>query len=81
MIMDRLLDIFDTIIRQTGSIDIAESEFKRQMNEDPQLREQYREWCHEVGSSEKRGFLDYCEEYLASQDDIWESLNDYDNAE
>lgn len=79
--MDHLLQLFDDIIRQTGSIDIAEAEFKRQMNEDPALREEYREWCHEVGSSEKKGFLDYCEEYMASQDDIWESLQDYDNAE
>ena len=31
--------------------------------EDDYLREDYEEWCHAVGSSEKNGFLDYCEEY------------------
>lgn len=41
-----------------------------------ELRERYREWCHEVGSSEKKGFLDYCEEYFESQDSIWDNLKD-----
>lgn len=79
--MDALFEIFNNIITQTGSIDIAEAEFKRQMNEDPELRTLYREWCHEVGSSEKRGFLDYCEEYLDSQDEIWQNLTDFDDHE
>ena len=37
------------------------------------------QWCHEVGSSERRGFLDFCEEYLDNQESIWDTLdNDYD---
>lgn len=79
--MDELFQLFNSIIKQTGSIDIAEAEFKRQMHADPALREMYREWCHEVGSSEKRGFLDYCEEYMEGQDEIWENLTDYDDNE
>lgn len=79
--MDELIQIFDNIINQTGSFDVAEAEFKRQINENPELRKLYREWCHEVGSTEKRGFLDYCEEYLENQNDIWQSLQDYDNDE
>lgn len=79
--MDSLFEIFNNIISQTGSIDIAEAEFKRQMNEDPELRAMYREWCHQVGSSEKRGFMDYCEEYLDSQDEIWQNLTDFDDHE
>lgn len=79
--MDELTNIFNEILRQAGSVDIAEAEFKRQLNEDASLKEMYREWCREVGSSEKRGFLDYCDEYLDSQDDIWQTLNDYDNEE
>ena len=77
--MDELTDIFNEILRQAGSVDIAEAEFKRQINEDAALKERYREWCREVGSSANRGFLDYCDEYLESQDDIWQTLNDYDN--
>ena len=79
--MDELLQIFNDILRQAGSVDIAEAEFKRQLHEDAHLKTMYREWCREVGSGEKLGFLDYCDEYLESQDDIWQTLNDFDNEE
>ncbi len=46
------------------------------IHEDPELRASYRQWCDEVGSSEKRGFLDYCEEYFESLDSIWDNLKD-----
>ncbi len=32
-----------------------------------------------VGSSEKNGFKDYCEEVIRSQDDVWQTLNDNDD--
>lgn len=78
--MEDITDFFNEMLRQYGSVDIAEAEFKKQLHENEQLHEQYREWCHEVGSSEKNGFLDYCEEYLESQDSIWDNLKDeYDD--
>ncbi len=74
--MEDITEFFNDLLRQYGSVDIAEAEFKKQLHEDAALHEQYREWCHEVGSSEKKGFLDYCEEYLESQDSIWDNLKD-----
>lgn len=68
------------IISQAGSIDMAEAELKKRIGEDEQLHRLYREWCREVGSSERRGFLDFCDEYLDRQDSIWDTLeNDFDN--
>ncbi len=71
-----LTDLFNELLQQYGSIDIAEAEFKKLIHENPELRKQYKDWCHEVGSSEKRGFFDYCEEYFESQDSIWDNLKD-----
>ena len=76
--MNDITDIFMHIIRQYGSVDIADAEFKKMIHEDPELREQYKEWCSTVGSSEKMGFLDYFDEYLDSQESIYDTLNDYD---
>lgn len=71
--------VFTHYIEQYDSVDIAESEFKKDMHEDAELKNAYREWCHEVGSTEKRGFMDFCEEYLDNKNDIWDSLSsDYD---
>lgn len=74
-------EYFRQIISQHHSVDIADSEFKRLLAEDPQLRQEYSEWCHIVGSSERRGFRDFCEELIASQDSVWDSLTDFDNEE
>lgn len=78
--MEHITDYFNSLLKEYGSIDIAEAEFKKQLHETPELKAAYREWCHEVGSSEKHGFMDYCEEYIDSQDTIWENLKDeYDD--
>lgn len=74
--MNDITELFDDYLRQYGSIDIAESEFKKNIHEDKELHDEYREWCHTVGSTEKHGFRDYCEEFLQSQEDIWQTLND-----
>ncbi|MCM1354951.1 MAG: hypothetical protein NC212_00925 [Staphylococcus sp.] len=74
--MEDITVLFNDLLNQYGSTDIAEAEFKKRVHEDPELKACYREWCDEVGSSEKRGFLDYCEEYFDSQDSIWDNLKD-----
>jgi hypothetical protein len=76
--MDDITLLFDDLLKSYGSVDIAEAEFKRMINDDQDLRDEYRNWCDEVGFSEKRGFLDYFEEYMETQDSIWDNLNDYD---
>mgnify|MGYP000032951001 FL=1 len=74
-----ITEVFHQVIQQAGSIDMAEAEFKKMVGEDDELHKLYRQWCHEVGSSERRGFLDFCEEYLDNQESIWDTLdNDYD---
>lgn len=76
--MNDITILFNEILAQHRSVDIAESEFKRLIGEDPDLRMAYRDWCESVGSSEKNGFRDYCDEYIDSQESIWDTLNDYD---
>ena len=76
--IEDITEYFINIINQTQSIDMAEAEFKRNMAEDDDLRNAYRDWCHEVGSTEKKGFLDFCDEYVDSRNEVWDSLTDYD---
>ena len=76
--MKDITDLFQELLHNNRSVDIAEAEFKKLIHEDAELHEQYRDWCDAVGNSEKMGFLDYCDEYLESQDSIYDTLNDYD---
>ena len=54
-------------------------EFHKMIADDPALRDQYRQWCHEIGNTERNGFRDYCNEYIENQESVWDSLTDYDN--
>jgi len=79
--MEDITTLFDSIIEDTPSIDIAESQFKQSLIDNPELKRAYREYCREQGTSEKHGFLDYCEEYASQKNEIWDNLNDFDNVE
>lgn len=76
--MEELEKYFQELLNQNHSIDIAEAEFKKAIAEDHDLHRLYSEWCHEVGSSERNGFRDFCEEYCNSLNEVWENLTDYD---
>ena len=70
--------IFIYILHQADRVDGAESAFKKMIGADEERHRRYREWCHEGGNSERMGFLDFCEEYLADRESVWDNLNDYD---
>jgi len=77
--MTDLTEFFADLLRQHRSVDIANDAFKKLLNDDSDLKAAYSEWCHEVGSSEKDGFIDFCEEYLENQDSIYDSLSEYND--
>ncbi len=74
-----ITEVFNNLLKHFDSVDVAEAEFKKMIHEEPELKALYKEWCRNNGSTEKNGFHDYTEEYLDSQDSVWESLNDYDD--
>ncbi len=76
--MTDITELFDSLLTEHDSIDIAEAEFKKLIAEDEGIKEMYSEWCDTVGSSEKRGFMDYADEYKATRDSVWDTLTDYD---
>lgn len=76
--MEDLTQLFISILQEADSLDVAESEFKKLIGEDDELHRQYSDWCHEVGNTERRGFLDFCEEYLADREEMWDNLSDFD---
>lgn len=71
-------EFFVKLLRQSGSVDIARAEFKRMIADDDELKEMYASWCEETGHNVKDGFDNFCEEFMDSQQSIWESFNDFD---
>ena len=79
--MEDITEFFTQLIEQNKSLDIAQAEFKRILSDDPDLREAYSDWCQSEGYNERDGFREFCEQYMESQDDIWDQLRDYDEQE
>lgn len=79
--MEDITALFNSIIEEAPSIDIAESEFKQKLIDDGDLKRAYRTYCREVGTSEKNGFIEYCEEYYSEKNEVWDNLNDFDDIE
>lgn len=79
--MEDITDLFVHIIEQSPSLDIAESEFKRTLVNEPEWRAKYRVYCRDNGYSESRGFLDFYEEHYAPEESIWDNLKDFDDIE
>lgn len=71
-------ELIQNILSQTGALDMALSEFKRMIADDPDLKAEYKEWCEEMDYSERTGFTEYAEELIRSQEEKWDSLTDYD---
>lgn len=77
--MEYITEFFMQLIEQNKSLDIAQAEFKRILNDDPDLKAAYSDWCQSEGYSERDGFREFCEQYMESQDNIWDQLRDYDD--
>lgn len=79
--MEDITEFFTQLIEQNKSLDIAQAEFKRILNDDQELKIAYADWCQAEGYSERDGFKEFCEQYIESQNDIWDQLRDYDDQE
>ena len=77
--MKTIEEIFEALIAQHRSFDIAEYEFRKLLYEDQEFHSRYREWCHEQGYREKNGFTDYCRQYIDEQDEKLNVLSDDDS--
>lgn len=77
--MEDLTEYFMQILKQSGSVDMAEADFRQSLIDNPDLRRQYKDYCQETDTSEKRGFRDFCEEYVSESNTVWQHLSDYDD--
>lgn len=77
--MPEITDLFEYLLSQHQSFDDAESEFRRMLVDDIELRRQYRAWCSENEESEKHGFNNYCRMRADEMDDRYQALADEDD--
>ena len=76
--MNDITALFEQIILQSDALDVAISEFKMKLADDPEFKQNYKEWCESKGYSERTGFKEYAEEFIREREEKWDSLTDYD---
>lgn len=71
-----IIEIFNSLIHEFRSIDVADRELFRLMDDDLDIKDAYIEWCESEGHTIKKGFINYCQEYFDEEESRWEALND-----
>lgn len=71
-----IIEIFNSIIDTCRSIDVADRELWRQIEDDPEIKKAYIEWCDNEGFTIKKGFIHYCEECFDEEESRWDVLSE-----
>lgn len=74
-ISDLLRELLD---RYSNTSDL-DNEFRRMLRDDPNLEDEYAEWCDEHGYKKSTGFRDFINEIVESQDSFWDSYQEFGN--
>ncbi len=75
--MRDVTEIMQAFYVKHNDLVISEKRFHETLELDKELRELYKEWCDDMGVSERKGFRYYIENQ--EQDTIWDSM--YPNRE
>ena len=70
-----IFEVFSNVIKHNRSVDMADSEFKRLLLDDNEIRKAYKEWCEHEGYTEKKGFIEYCHSVFDEEENKWDVLN------
>lgn len=74
--MNDISEILRTLLDQYSRLSEVDHEFVNMMNNDPQLREDYKQWCEEYGYDTKTGYQDFLDEQMQDRDEFWEALSE-----
>jgi hypothetical protein len=74
--MNDISEILRTLLDQYSRLSEVDHEFVNMMNNDPQLREDYKLWCEEYGYDTKTGYQDFLDEQMQDRDEFWEALSE-----
>jgi hypothetical protein len=74
--MNDISEILRTLIDQLARTSEVEQEFVNMMNNDPQLSEDYKLWCDEMGYDMKTGYQDFIDEQLQDRDEFWDEMSE-----
>lgn len=74
--MNDISEILRALLDQFSNTGEVEREFASMMNEDPELENDYKLWCEEMGYDIKTGYQDFIDEQMQDRDEFWETMSE-----
>ncbi len=74
--MNDISEILRALLDQLSNTEEVEHEFVDMMNDDPQLSEDYKLWCEDMGYGVKTGYQDFIDEQMRDREDFWDSMSE-----
>ena len=74
--MNDISEILRALLDQLSNTEEVEREFADMMNDNPQLEEDYKTWCEDMGYSFKTGYQDFIDEQMKDREDFWDSISE-----
>ena len=74
--MNDISEILRALLDQLSNTGEVEREFEDMMNDDPELQEDYKLWCEDMGYSVKTGYQDFIDEQMRDREDFWDSMSE-----
>ncbi|MEG1617198.1 MAG: hypothetical protein RR202_12175 [Bacteroidales bacterium] len=68
-----ITEVFEIHFQNYGEIELAEESFRESMKDNAPLKSQYRDWCDDMGYTDRKGFRSY---FINKNDSesIWDSI-------
>ena len=74
-----LTELLQELLDRYSNTDKLDREFNRMLQQDDTLQNDYREWCDVHGYAAETGYRDYINEFIESQDSIWDNYKEFGN--
>ena len=74
--MNDISEILRSLLDQYSRVSEIDSEFVYMMDNDPQLQEDYKLWCEDMGYGIKTGYQDFIDEQMRDREDFWDSMSE-----
>ena len=74
--MNDISEILRALLDQLSNTEEVEREFEDMMNDDPELQEDYKLWCEDMGYGVKTGYQDFIDEQMRDREDFWDSMSE-----
>ena len=68
-----------SLLEQMRSVAMAEQEFRRQMDDDPDMRKAYAAWCKDNEYTQREGLREFGHRYMEEREERWQWLDNHDD--